>query len=51
MDSGLTVEKAKTTIRQKAAVLEQGQELESDKKRESLSWKSQWQSYRHPWMS
>ncbi len=35
-DSGLMVEKAKTTIRQKAAILEQGQELESDKKRESL---------------
>ncbi len=32
MDSGIMVEKAKMTIKQKAAILEQGQELESDKK-------------------
>ena len=32
-DSALTVEKAKVTIRQKAAVQEQGRELETEKKR------------------
>ena len=37
MDSNLTVEKAKTTVWQKAAILEQGQELEDNKEcRESL---------------